>query len=248
MKKNLLLTVLLLQTAHCNAAQKPVLNLFTWSNDLAPIVSVDERGQQPWGIIIDVLATLPEDQQVDLHVVVHNRNRGEEALYAGEVDAAPLAKRWLQYPEKLIYSLPIYIHKEFLYATSKVADKPFKDLLQGKNVCTRRGYVYPVVEELFQQGHATRIDSHIEQTEFEMLLKGRCDYVLTNEFVGEWLIESNGWHNSVFRSATMLDEVGFTLAFHPRWQSFVDKLNVHIQQLEQSGELLSMVNKQRKRL
>lgn len=248
MKKQFCWFVLWLISAECTGANKPVLNLFTWSTNLAPIVSVDENTQQSWGIIIDVLASLPADQQVDLKVIVHNRNRGEEALYSGEVDAAPLARRWLQYPDKLIYSLPVYVHREFLYATSKVADKSFGELLRDKNVCTRRGYVYPAVEALFQQGHATRIDSHIEQTQFEMLLKGRCDYVLTNEFVGEWLIESNGWHNSIFRSTSVLDEVGFTIAFHPKWQAFVDKLDKHIQQLEQSKELLKIVNKQRKRM
>ena len=248
MKKQFCWFVCCLISTDCIGADRPVLNLFTWSTDLAPIVSLDEHTQQPWGIIIDVLASLPADQQVDLNVIVHNRNRGEEALYSGEVDAAPLARRWLQYPDKLIYSLPVYVHREFLYATSKVADKPFNVLLQGKTVCTRRGYVYPVVEALFQQGQAIRVDSHIEQTQFEMLLKGRCDYVLTNEFVGEWLIERNGWHHSVFRSISVIDEVGFTLAFNPKWQTFVENLNKHIQQLEQSKELLKIVNKQRKRM
>ena len=246
MLKQIALMVSLLFSAASLAATPPRLKLFSWSIDIAPIVSVDPKTGGAFGIVVDILNTLPKQHQVRLEVILHNRNRGEEALYDGELDAAPLAKPWLKHPERLIYTLPIYVHKEYLYARSPVADQPFSMLLENKNVCTRRGYVYPAIQPLIDEAKVTRVDSHIELTQFEMLLKGRCDFVLTNEFVGQWLIETNGWQNSIFRSKQTVDQVDFTLAFHPSWQTFVSVLNQHIQQLSDSGALQQIIDSQRR--
>lgn len=246
MFKQLVLVVNLFFCAASLAATPLRLKLFSWSNDIAPIVSIDPKTAAASGIVVDILNSLPDEHKVRLEVIVHNRNRGEEALYAGELDAAPLAKRWLKHPEQLIFSLPIYVHKEYLYARSPITDQPLAALLNNKSVCTRRGYVYPAIQPLIEQGAVIRVDSHIELTQFEMLLKDRCNFVLTNEFVGQWLIETHGWESTVFRSQQLVDQVNFTLAFHPSWQRFVVVLNQHIQQLTDSGELQKIIDRQRR--
>jgi ABC-type amino acid transport substrate-binding protein len=246
--KSSLLTLFLIVFSAQTMAQNESLKFFVWSNDLAPIVSVDESTGEPSGIVIDVLISLPAEHQVDIKIVLTNRVRGEAELYAGTVDAAPLAKRWLKQPEKLIYSLPLFQLKEFLYSKTALLNQPLLELLRGKSICTRRGYSYPVVNDFFLHGLSFRVDSHIEQTQFEMLLKDRCDYVITNEHVGDWIIDKNAWQNDIHKAVVPLEAVDFSFAFHPSKQAFVTILNQHIRQLQESGELQNIVAKHRNRM
>jgi len=217
------------------------LKFLVWSDELAPILYLDQQTNDYKGIVIDVFSAI----DIPLIFSKNNRNRGEDALYAGELDVTILSKEWLKHPAKLVYSEPIYVHKEFLYANQPISDKSLIDLLRDKFICTRRGYVYPKIDYLFKDKIGQRIDSHIETTQFEMLRRDRCDFVVTNEYVGQWIIAKNGWSKDIYRSKTSIDEVDFTFAIHPKNQSFVTVLNQHINQLKQSGELQRIINQQR---
>ncbi|WP_339723423.1 transporter substrate-binding domain-containing protein [uncultured Paraglaciecola sp.] len=220
----------------------PPIKFFVWSDDLAPILYLDQQTKVYGGIVIDIFSA----GNLAVKYTRHNRNRGEEALYLGELDAAILSKEWVRHPDKLVYSLPIYVHKEFLYANHPIADKPLSELLPNKIICTRRGYVYPKIDAFFKSKVSLRIDSHIEATQFEMLRRHRCDFVVTNEFVGQWIIEKNAWGKDIYRSKTPIDEVDFTFAVHPKNQDFLDVLNLNINQLTQSGELQKIILQQRR--
>lgn len=221
-------------------ATTPV-KFLVWSDDLAPILYLDQQGKDYKGIVVDILSG------GDTPVIFskYNRNRGEDALYAGELDVTILSREWLQHPDKLVYSVPIYVHKEFLYANQPIADKPIVDLLRDKLICTRRGYVYPKIDSLFKNKISLRIDSHIETTQFEMLRRDRCDFVVTNEFVGQWILAKNNWGKDIYRGKMPINEVDFTFAIHPKNHSFVARLNQRIKELRQSGELQQFINQQR---
>ena len=221
-------------------ATTPV-KFLVWADDLAPILYLDPQSKDYKGIVVDILSA----GDIPIKFINHNRNRGEEALYAGELDLAILSKEWVRYPEKLVYSTPIYVHKEFLYGNHPISDKPLEELLVDKIICTRRGYVYPKLDGFFKDKISLRMDSHIEATQFEMLRRDRCDFVMTNEFVGQWIIAKNDWGKDIYRSKTPIDEVDFTFAIHPKNQGFLDLLNHHIDQLKQSGELQKIIKQQR---
>jgi len=226
----------------CTVEASEPVKFFVWSDDLAPILYLDQQTHDYKGIVIDIFSA----GNIPVTFIKHNRNRGEEALYSGELDVAILSREWVRHPEKLLYSLPIYVHKEFLFANHPISDKPLDDLLLDKIICTRRGYVYPKIDDFFKDNISLRIDSHVEATQFEMLRRDRCDYVVTNEFVGQWIIAKHGWEKVIFRSKTPIDNVDFTFAIHPKNQSFVGVLNQHINQLKQSGELQKIILQQRR--
>ncbi|MDZ7902686.1 MAG: hypothetical protein U5L01_09145 [Rheinheimera sp.] len=59
-------------------------------------------------------------QGISLSYVIDNRKGAEHRLYAGDVDAMLLAKNWTEHPELLVFSDPVIMHRDFLFAT-----KPF---------------------------------------------------------------------------------------------------------------------------
>jgi polar amino acid transport system substrate-binding protein len=224
--------------------------MFIWSKQLAPIISSKNSDVKSGqledysGIIVDVLGSLPEADRPHVNVILSSRKRGEKELYEGNIDFTILSPKWLESPEKLIFSSPIYVHKEFLYDKKAIPNKPLKDLVEGKRICVRTSYKYPGVSQYFESGLATRVDTDDEFGQFKLLFRGRCDFVLTNEFAANKVLKLSEWGGLVSVSDIIIDKVGYTLAFHPKHQKFVDKLNKHIAKLIESGQLGEIINRQ----
>ena len=231
--------------------QTPVVNseelsMFLWSKELAPIISIDTDNFKYKGIVLDVLDSLPKEHQVKVKIKRHNRIRGEAELYSGEIDFTILPKEWLKYPDKLIFSLPIYVLEDFLYATKAISNLPFAEILKDQVVCTRRNYVYPKLTSLFVNDIIYRMDSNEGSSQFGMLMRGRCDFVVINDFVGQQVIQDKHLQNSIIKSKFPIDSIDFTFAFHPSRADFLVTLNQHITQLKNSGALQKIIERHRK--
>ncbi|MFQ3249584.1 substrate-binding periplasmic protein [Glaciecola sp.] len=226
------------------------LDMFIWANDLAPIISHEDSGKtrgaisEYQGVMVDVLDSLPHSVKPQINVILSSRRRGEKELYDGNIDFTILSPKWIEFPEKLIFTLPIYVHKEYLYAIKAIPDKSVEALVEGKRVCTRSGYRYPGIARFIESGVAKRVDSEDEHGQFKLLFRGRCDFVLTNEFAANKVINKNNWEAVVSASKVIIDQTGYTLAFHPKHQAFVDIMNKHIAHLLESGELDKFITRQ----
>lgn len=228
------------QQAQANDAR---LKMFIWSNQLSPIIShqnsdVTTASLEDYeGIVVDILSSMEIDFAGNVQVMLSSRRRGELSLYDGKLDFTILSPRWLSQPDKLLYSLPIYIHREHLYSKEVIPNKPLADIIVGATVCTRLGYNYPAVQQYFDSGTAFRLDSQEEIAQFRLLMRGRCDFVLTNEYVATSILKEMHWQERVFVSDLVVDEVDFTFAFHPKHSALLTRLNAHISGLDESGEL-----------
>ncbi|GAC14432.1 substrate-binding periplasmic protein [Aliiglaciecola lipolytica] len=233
------------------ASKNKTLQMFIWSSELAPIISKGEGTDkvldlmQYQGIFVDIMAKLPTELQVSIDVSLIGRARGEKELYKGVYDLSILSKEWLSQPEALVYTKPIYVHREYLYAVSEIPDVSLEKIINKAFICTRRNYLYPKLKDYFDRKIAVRMDSFSEEAQFKMLLKGRCDFVVTNEFVGQAIIDKYQLHNQVKHSFKSLDEVNFTIAFHPRNKQFVTILNKHIEMLAETGQLEEIIDTHR---
>lgn len=222
------------------------LTFYVGAPQSPPIIYKDSLTGRFKGIVPDILNSMPPEHQVSIDYIQHNRSRGEDALYNNEVDATILTKEWASNPDKLIFTRPIYKHQDFIY--SNQAQYPMTDLEQtiaGKDICTRRGYIYPELEYFFQQDLADRVDTSSEETELRMLLLNRCQLAVMNEFIADWLINNNAWQGDIHQ-LNLLNSIDFTMAFTPAWREFVDKLNQHIDRIEQNGELEKIINENRR--
>jgi ABC-type amino acid transport substrate-binding protein len=228
-----------------SSAQK--LAFFVGVPQSPPVIYKDETTGRFKGIVPDILNSMPAEDRVRIDYIQHNRSRGEEALYNNEVDATILTKEWASNPEKLLFTLPIYQHRDFIYGSQPTNSAlQLEETLSGKNVCTRRGYIYPRLQGFFSQGIINRVNTSSEETELRMVLLNRCHFAVVNEFIAEWLINNNNWQDKIYQLQQPLNSIDFTMAFSPSWQKFVDKLNQHIQQITQNGQLEEIIQRNRK--
>jgi polar amino acid transport system substrate-binding protein len=225
-------------------AHSKELKMLVWSKDLDPIVYLDPQTGIYRGILMDVFNSLPPQHKMTLKFISTNRKRGELDLYEGLADVSIFSKEWMQYPNKLIYSEPIYVQREYLYAIAPIEPATTKQMINHKTICTRRGYIYPKLEPYFTRLHAFRMDSRFELTQFEMLRKKRCDLVMADEYVTGGLLKKMGWEDETYRSTQVVDTANFTIAFHPTLQSEVDIINRHIISLRESGKLEQFILQQ----
>lgn len=228
-------------------AQQSTLRMFIWSNQLEPIISHKQTDTPSGpleayaGIVVDVLASFAKSGKPNIRVILLPRKRGELNLYDGDVDLTILSKQWVERPSELFFSEPIYVHREYLYATKEILSFDVSKLINNKYICIRRGYKFPNIDPYFESGLSKRVNVQEETTAFTLLKKKRCDYVLTNEYVANSIIKQKKWENIIYRSPMAVDEVDFTLAFHPKHSALVLQLNSHIKALAASGKLTEII-------
>ena len=221
------------------------LKMLIWSDELTPIIYWDAPTRAYKGILIDIFSGLPKEDEITFTFLLDNRARGEFALYEANADLSIFSKEWMKHPEKLIYSEPIYVQREFLYANSPIKSAPLEEIIKNKVICTRRGYIYPELEPFFDEGIASRMDSGFELSQFKMLRRGRCDFVMADEFVGGLVIEKNGWRNEVYQTDQAISRTNFTIAFHPSMQATMDVVNTHIMSIKNSRVLAEIIHTER---
>lgn len=236
----------------CALESREPITLFIWSNQLAPIISHPDSNKQAGklteynGIIVEVLSQMVESDNQNINVVLSSRRRGERELYEGKLDFTILSPQWLEHPDKLIYSSSIHVHREYLYAFQPILDRPLTETLNGKRICTKRGYKYPFLDSIFINGQALRVDSQEGDDQFQLLERQRCDFVISNEFVANTIIKENNWEEMVYRNGEPVDEIDFKIAFHPKHSEFVQRLNIIINMMRQTGKLESLILQQTK--
>ena len=209
-----------------------------------PVIYKDDFTGRFVGIVPDILNSMPEEDRVRIDYIQYTRIRGEEALYSKDVDASILTREWASAPEKLLFTLPLYPHRDFLYSNKPINPAlGLEQIISGKNVCTRRGYIYPELQHFFSQDIANRVDTSSEETELKMLMLERCHFAIVNELIADWLINNNNWQNDIYQAQTPLNSINFTMAFSPNWKGFVDKLDQHILRIQQNGELAEIINR-----
>jgi len=118
-----------------------------------PYMYQHSQQQEVAGLIPALVNEFFQKQGIKLTYVIDNRKGAEHRLYAGDVDAMLLAKNWTLYPEHLIFSDPVIMHRDFLFATKPYAAKSSPaNWLANARVCTRQYYVYEALEPFFLKG------------------------------------------------------------------------------------------------
>lgn len=203
-----------------------------------PFLYFDVRTNAYLGVIPDLLAQAVSMGELEVKYIDSNRIRSEMFLYAGKADAFLSSSDWLAAPEKLIQSDNLLLHKSFLYSVHPfAADFKISDLT-GKHICARRGYTYPALEELFERELILRVDSTSQRTMTEMLIKGRCDVAIMNEFNAQTIFAHKDFDGVKFyQSAGPTNIVQLALFFRPELTAQRKLINTHLRKFKHSGEL-----------
>lgn len=209
-----------------------------------PFYSFDENTQRSSGLFIDILQHLAQSLNRDLRYLPTARNKIEQDVFDHKVDVAFLAPKWLNSPEKLLFSAPVFSYQHAFYGLNapQEGDK-LADTVHGKSVCLRENYRYPELDPWLTNGLLTPVYVSSHSRLFDMLQLARCDLIYTNTFRARWTLSSNHYAKAVFQLGTMGLTDDIMLAFSPHWKGKIAHVNATLVQMRDSGELQKIIDK-----
>lgn len=213
------------------------------TNSSAPFYHLDEQ-ENYIGILPTLLNKAAAIAGIHIDFVAIDRRGAEIAIYNGDVDALILSKEWATYPDRIVFSAPMYDFNEYFFSLSPFAkgERP-PDWLAGKSVCVRRDYVYPLLDPLLESGAIKVIYLSDYPAMFDMLQSGRCETVYMNEHEARWLAGQKKIQIRLYRSPAYLDSVGSTIAVRPQWQAFLPVFNQLVISMTDSGEMQKLLER-----
>lgn len=209
-----------------------------------PFYVFDENTQRSSGLFIDILQHLAQSLDRDLRYLPTARNKIEQDVLEQKADVAFLAPKWLDSPEKLLFSDPVFSYQHAFYGlNAPQEDDKLADTVHGKSVCLRENYRYPELDPWLKNGMLSPVYVSSHSRLFDMLQLARCDLIYTNTYRARWTLNANHYDKAVFQLGTMglTDEI--MLAFSPRWTDKIPQVNAIIEQMRQSGEIQDVIDK-----
>ncbi|NCP64689.1 MAG: amino acid ABC transporter substrate-binding protein [Paraglaciecola sp.] len=209
-----------------------------------PYLYMSDGNPNYQGLINDVLEQLGRTKNLSIEYVDSFRVRTEKFLYDGKIDAFLTSERWLSHPEKLIHSLPIALHRTFLYAMTPFP--PDFDLTRLSRIlmCTRRGYLYPSVQAFFDNKQFHRIDSDSQLSMMNMLKIKRCDFAIMHEYNANTILASQAFADvTIYHSAQPVDVTDLSIFLRPELVEIKMALDQIIANMQASGELAASLQR-----
>ena len=148
------------------------------------------------------------------------------------------------------------LEKKYLWSTGFYPDRdefvslkalPFeykgKSSLKGKIVGSVAGHYYREINEGVKAGDLLRIDTVGELEVLQLIEKQRVDFGLVSQSVFKYLKKGEVVQD-IFHASTIPHDQFIRRAFTTRNQTlYFDEFNLRLQQLVESGELTSLINK-----
>mgnify|MGYP003646531734 CR=1 FL=1 len=194
------------------------------------------------GIVPSLAMALSRELNLELEYLPIPRKGLEQSLIDGKADIAWLSPEWVTNKEQLIFSVPVFLHREFLYSL-----KPFSessnpvDWMRDKTICLRQDYQYPSLNRFFSNKVARAVKVSSQVPLVRLLLKGRCDLLYMNEHRASWMTDSLGIERHLWRSVMPLKETQLAFMFDKTWQTKMTQVNQALADIKRSGELDTII-------
>ena len=210
-----------------------------------PFAFEDPNGKGS-GLIIEILETAAEKNDLRILYKVLPRIRAEKALSDGSIDAYATSDKYLKYPAKFIWSDPVVSNNDYLYSLlqNPYTSEKMKDLY-GKRIGTQLGFRYHKFDSYFKAGKMTRDDAVNEYQSLKKLLRKRIDAAIINEWVGSKLLarHASSFNNKFHISKDIANHADICIAFNHKWYEFSLILNKEIAEMKETGELQKLIDK-----
>lgn len=153
------------------AVQAEVLRMAVPDDAYPPYVVHDDQGEAIHGLLIDPLRQALRTLNIELELLELPILRSTYMLDAGQLEARMDSPDWLPDASSFLWVEPgVWLEDVLIYR----ADLPFMphtmEAIEGSEVITHLGYIYPSLDPLFTKGQLTRLDKHTEQEMIEALL------------------------------------------------------------------------------
>lgn len=228
--------------ACCFPAQAKVhqVNFVINSPGSPPFLYFDRNAQRYEGVVVDFFDSFAAQANVNVKYQDSSRARNERFLRQGKADMFLSGAAWLDSQEGFVFSDTIMTHDSYLYATTAF-NGPFDPPEHaGESVCTRFGFVYPVLQKHFDdKAHGlTRVNSTSQTTMAMMLSKGRCDYAIMSEENALSVLNKPQFCDTEFhQSPNVISKVDLVLVIRQERAELQPIINRYLADFIQSGQL-----------
>jgi polar amino acid transport system substrate-binding protein len=209
-----------------------------------PYLYLTKTGTEYQGVIPDVLNKLKQLHGYKIRYIDSFRKRTESFLYKGEVDGFLSSSHWLEFPNKLIHTIPVLEHKSYLYSNQEFADGFTLENAPHMTLCARRGYIYPALNPYFDNGKFVRVDSDSQLSMLNMVKIDRCNIAVMHEFNAMAILASDAFKTThLYQSNFTTDIVELSIFLRPELTEIKQHLDVIIANMKRSGELAETLQK-----
>ncbi|GAC15986.1 substrate-binding periplasmic protein [Aliiglaciecola lipolytica] len=203
-----------------------------------PYLYFDKVNKGYRGIIADFFNSFTEDNTLDVRYLDSSRARNEYLVLNGKADFFLSSPAWLDNPDNILLSDELLLHRSFFYSISPFS-QPFSLTTLPKNlICTRRGYIYPSLSQLFKDKKLIRVDSSSQITITNMLIKGRCDYAVMNEYNANSVLNLKQFCGiNFYQSPNSIHDAPLTFVINKQSRDIIPTLNDQWRIFQNSGQL-----------
>lgn len=209
-----------------------------------PFVYFNPSDERYLGILIDLSEELGRRMKLKVEFVSTPRNKLEANILSGDYNTTFLAESWVSIQDQVLFSEDFYVYAEYLYST-----RPFKsnsslnNWVEGRTVCTRDNFVHPVIEPFMEQKTLKRLNVSLGAPIIKIMMRGRCDLALIDDFRTEWLRNNIADMNTLYRTPDYVAQEHITLMLSKAWQQRLPEFNSHINDMKQSGVVDEIVKR-----
>lgn len=190
LRMKFLLMVLALSLPVTVTTQADVLQMAVPDDAYPPYVIHNEQGEAIHGLLIDPLRQALATLDMKLELLELPILRSTYMLAAGQLEARMESPHWITDAGNFLWVEPgVWLEDVLIYR----ADLPFVPdsmaALEGSEVITHLGYIYPALDPLFNAGKLTRLDKHTERDMIETLLNAPAEsprLLVMERRVWEW--------------------------------------------------------------
>ncbi|MFT2089852.1 substrate-binding periplasmic protein [Paraglaciecola sp. 2405UD69-4] len=209
-----------------------------------PFVYFNPKDEIYAGILIDMSEELGRRMGLKVEFIPTPRNKVEANILSGEYNATFLAKSWVSIQEKVLFSEPFYYYSEYLYSTTPFESSgAIESWARGKTICTRDNFVHPVIDPLLKQNILNRLNVSVGAPIIKIMMKGRCDLALIDEFRKEWLVNNIPNMSDIYRTPNYVSKEFISLMLNKDWQHRLQDFDSTIITMKQTGVIDEIVTR-----
>lgn len=171
-----------------------------------PLVQIEDH-QPTSGIIFDIMQSMAAQANLSAQYRVVPVQRVQRTLEHGGIDVrCYAAQSWMpNLSGDYTWSLPLLIQRDLLISTPDNASPRTPDSLTGETIGTVLGYVYPTLQDAFDNHQLRRDDARSESQVLQKLQVHRYRYAIGNQWSLDWF-NRNLPEDQKLRGVAIIDE------------------------------------------
>lgn len=209
-----------------------------------PYMYLEQGSREYIGLVSDILSDYARQHDKRIVYIDSNQWRSEKMLLEGTADLHFMNPAWLKDPARQIVTSPVVEHATYLYSIVPFAADFTLTHASERLICTRQGWTYTGLSESLLRGHVHRVDATSNKNMVKMLVAGRCDYAIFNDYNAHWAFSSVDFCGQTFyQSPEPTSKVPVSFILRPELADVKVALDKYIEERRPKGHFLSVLRR-----